>query len=159
MTDDRVMFVVNTQCVVLWGERILMIVRGAGVEHAPGVLAFPGGKVEVEDGPTDVLESAVRREVLEETGITVSADLEYVRSVAFSMNDGTPVVDVLFLGEYEEGEPEITDPDEVAEIRWMTMDEILAHDKTPPWLKNSIEAVRQRVRRRFGKTSGCCDKT
>ena len=159
MTDDRVMFVVNTQCVVLRGEHILMIVRGAGVEHAPGVLAFPGGKVEVEDGPTDVLESAVRREVLEETGITVSADLEYVRSVAFSMNDGTPVVDVLFLGEYEEGEPEITDPDEVAEIRWMTMDEILAHDKTPPWLKNSIEAVRQRVRRRFGKTSGCCDKT
>ena len=159
MTYDRVMFVVNTQCVVLRGEHILMIVRGAGVEHAPGVLAFPGGKVEVEDGPTDVLESAVRREVLEETGITVSADLEYVRSVAFSMNDGTPVVDVLFLGEYEEGEPEITDPDEVAEIRWMTMDEILAHDKTPPWLKNSIEAVRQRVRRRFGKTSGCCDKT
>ena len=159
MTDDRVMFVVNTQCAVLRGERILMIVRGAGVKHAPGVLAFPGGKVEVEDGPTDVLESAVRREVLEETGITVSADLEYVRSVAFSMNDGTPVVDVLFLGEYEEGEPEITDPDEVAEIRWMTMDEILAHDKTPPWLKNSIEAVRQRVRRRFGKTSGCCDKT
>ena len=159
MTDDRVMFVVNTQCAVLRGEHILMIVRGAGVEHAPGVLAFPGGKVEVEDGPTDVLESAVRREVLEETGITVSPSLEYVRSVAFSMNDGTPVVDVLFLGEYEDGEPEITDPDEVAEIRWMTMDEILAHDKTPPWLKNSIEAVRQRVRRRFGKTSGCCDKT
>ena len=159
MTYDRVMFVVNTQCVVLRGEHILMIVRGAGVEHAPGVLAFPGGKVEVEDGPHDVLETAVRREVLEETGITVSADLEYVRSVAFSMNDGTPVVDVLFLGEYEEGEPEITDPDEVAEIRWMTMDEILAHDKTPPWLKNSIEAVRQRVRRRLGKTSGCCDKT
>ena len=159
MTDDRVMFVVNTQCAVLRDERFLMIVRGAGVKHAPGVLAFPGGKVEIEDGPTDVLESAVRREVLEETGITVSADLEYVRSVAFSMNDGTPVVDVLFLGEYEEGEPEITDPDEVAEIRWMTMDEILAHDKTPPWLKNSIEAVRQRVRRRFGKTSGCCDKT
>ena len=159
MTDDRVMFVVNTQCAVLRDERFLMIVRGAGVKHAPGVLAFSGGKVEIEDGPTDVLESAVRREVLEETGITVSADLEYVRSVAFSMNDGTPVVDVLFLGEYEEGEPEITDPDEVAEIRWMTMDEILAHDKTPPWLKNSIEAVRQRVRRRFGKTSGCCDKT
>ena len=159
MTDDRVMFVVNTQCVVLRGEHILMIVRGYGVDNAPGVLAFPGGKVEIEDGPTDVLESAVRREVLEETGITVSADLEYVRSVAFSMNDGTPVVDVLFLGEYEEGEPEITDPDEVADILWMTVDEILVHDKTPPWLKNSIEAVRQRVRRRFGKTSGCCDKT
>ena len=159
MTDDRVMFVVNTQCAVLRDERFLMIVRGAGVKHAPGVLAFPGGKVEIEDGPPDVLESAVRREVLEETGITVSADLDYVRSVAFSMNDGTPVVDVLFLGEYANGEPQISDPDEVADILWMTADEILAHDKTPPWLKNSIEAVRQRVRRRFGKTSGCCDKT
>ena len=159
MTDDRVMFVVNTQCVVLRGEHILMIVRGAGVEHAPGVLAFPGGKVEIEDGPADVLELPYDVRCWRRRASPFRPDLEYVRSVAFSMNDGTPVVDVLFLGEYEEGEPEITDPDEVAEIRWMTMDEILAHDKTPPWLKNSIEAVRQRVRRRFGKTSGCCDKT
>ena len=141
MPDDRVMFVVNTQCAVMRGERILMIVRGEGVTHAPGVLAFPGGKVEIEDGPDDVVESAVRREVLEETGVTVSPDLEYVRSVAFSMNDGTPVVDVLFLGEYVKGEPQITDLDEVADIRWMTADEILADDKTPPWLKNSINVI------------------
>ena len=141
MADDRVLFVVNTQCAVLRGEHFLMIVRGYGVDNAPGVLAFPGGKVEIEDGPHDVLETAVRREVLEETGITISPSLEYVRSVAFSMNDGTPVVDVLFVGEYANGEPEITDLDEVADIRWMTMDEILAHDKTPPWLKNSIHAI------------------
>ena len=141
MADERVMFVVNTQCAVMRDERFLMIVRGYGVSNAPGVLAFPGGKVEIDDGPADVLESAVRREVLEETGITVSADLEYVRSVAFSMNDGTPVVDVLFLGEYVKGEPQISDPGEVADILWMTADEILVHDKTPPWLKNSIHAI------------------
>ena len=100
----------------------------------------------------DVLESAVRREVLEETGITVSAGLKYVRSKTFDLKDGTPVVDVLFLGDYEEGEPKITDPDEVAEIRWMTMEEILAHDKTPPRLKFSLDRVealrRRRTRRR-----------
>ena len=141
MPDDRVMFVVNTQCAVLRGERLLMIVRGAGVKHAPGVLAFPGGKVEIEDGPADVLESAVRREVLEETGITVSSGIEYVWSKAFDLEDGTPVVDVLFLGDYVEGEPKITDLDEVADILWMTADEILAHDKTPPWLKNSIDII------------------
>ena len=95
MTDDRVMFDVNTQCAVLRDERFLMIVRGYGVSNAPGMLAFPGGKVEIEDGPADVLESAVRRKVLEETGITISADLKYVRSKAFGLNDGTPVVDVL----------------------------------------------------------------
>ena len=141
MTDDREMFVVNTQCAVFRDERILMIVRGEDVRHAPGVLAFPGGKVEIEDGPADILETTVRREVLEETGITVSPELEYVRSVAFSMNDGTPVVDVLFTGEYVEGEPLITDPGEVADIRWMTADEILADDETRPWLKDAINLL------------------
>ena len=141
MADDREMLVVNTQCAVMRGDRILMIVRGYGVDNAPGVLAFPGGKVEIEDGPADVLESAVRHEVFEETGITVSAGLKYVRSKTFDLKDGTPVVDVLFLGEYEDGEPEITDPDEVAEIRWMTMEEILAHDKTSPRLKYSLDRV------------------
>ena len=141
MNDDREMFVVNTQCAVFRGERILMIVRGQGVQHSPGVLAFPGGKVEIEDGPADILETAVRREVLEETGITVSDDLEYVRSASFSMNDGTPVVDVLFMGEYREGESRIADPDEVADIRWMTADEVLAEDETPPWLKDAINLL------------------
>ncbi len=141
MNDDREMFVVNTQCAVIRDDRILMIVRGEAVRHAPGVLAFPGGKVEIEDGPSDILETTVRREVLEETGITVSSDLEYVRSASFSMNDGTPVVDVLLMGEYYEGEPQITDPGEVADILWMTADEILANDKTPPWLKNAVDLI------------------
>lgn len=141
MTDDREMFVVNTQCAVFHDDRILMIVRGEDVRHAPGVLAFPGGKVEVEDGPADILETTVRREVLEETGITVSSELEYVRSASFSMSDGTPVVDVLFTGEYVEGDPKISDPGEVAEILWMTADEILATDDIRPWLKDAINLL------------------
>ena len=151
MTDDREMFVVNTQCAVFCDNRILMIVRGEEVRHAPGVLAFPGGKVEVEDGPADILEATVRREVLEETGITVSSELKYVRSVSFSMNDGTPVVDVLFTGEYAGGDPKISDPGEVAEILWMTPDEILATEDIRPWLKdaiNQLEVLRRRRTRR-----------
>ncbi len=148
MADDRELFIVNTQCAVLQHDCILMIVRGEGVKHAPGVLAFPGGKVEVEDGPADILETTVRREVLEETGITVSSELEYVRSVSFSMNDGTPVVDVLFMGEYCKGEPQIADPGEVAEILWMTADEVLATDDARPWLKNAIAQVESLRRRR-----------
>lgn len=134
-------FVVNTQCAVNRAGRYLMIVRGEGVAQAPGVLAFPGGKVEVGDGPDGVLEAAVRREVREETGVTVAPELKYVRSVNFTMADGTPVVDVLFLGAYQTGEPAITVPDEVADIGWMTAAEILAHESTPPWLKSDIELV------------------
>jgi len=118
-----------------------MIVRGEGVAQAPGVTAFPGGTVEVGDGPDGVLEAAVRREVGEETGVTIAPELKYVRSVNFTMDDGTPVVDVLFLGAYRTGEPAITEPDEVADIRWMTAAEILAHESTPPWLRSDIELV------------------
>ena len=133
-------FVVNTQCAVSRAGTYLMIVRGEGVAY-PGVLAFPGGRVEVGDGPDGVLEAAVRREVREETGVTVAPELKYVRSVNFIMADGTLVVDVLFLGAYKTGEPAITAPDEVADIRCMTAAEILAHESTPPWLKSDIEFV------------------
>ena len=134
-------FVVIAQCAVSRAGRYLMIVRGEGVRQAPGALAFPGGKVDVGDGPDSVLEAAVRREVREETGVTVAPELKYVRSVNFTMADGTPVVDILFLGAYTTGEPAITEPDAVADIRWMTAREILAHKRTPSWLKADVECV------------------
>jgi hypothetical protein len=71
----------------------------------------------------------------------VSAELQYVRSVAFTMANGTEVIDVLFLGTYMAGEPCVAAPEEVAAIRWMTCDEILAHDRTPMWLRESIRRV------------------
>jgi len=63
---------VNTQCAVLRDGKFLMITRGAAVKHASGVLGFPGGKVDPGDEPESVLESTVRREVFEETGISPS---------------------------------------------------------------------------------------
>ena len=141
MPDDRVVFIVATQCAVIRGERFLVVVRADGIKDAPGALVFPGGKVEVVDGPDDVLETAVRREVLEETGITVSPDLEYVRSLFYELDDGSPVVDTLFLGRYQEGESHITDTNEVAEVMWMTAEEILAHDKTPDWNRPDVLLV------------------
>ncbi len=141
MRNNAAEFVVNVQCAVIRNGRYLMIVRGDGVGHAPGVLAFPGGKVELEDGPANVLERTALREVLEETGVWVSSNLQYISSKTFVITGGQPAVDVLFLGAYESGEPTIADADEVAEIRWMTGEEILLHPKTPPWLKESVELV------------------
>ena len=152
MRDDRELFIAATQCAMVCGERFLVIVRADDIKDAPGALVFPGGKVEIRDGPNDVLEAAVRREVLEETGITVSPDLEYVRSLFYALDDGSPVIDTLFLGLYLKGEPHITDTNEVAEVIWMTADEILAHDKTPEWNRPDVFRVevlrRRRTRRR-----------
>ncbi len=146
MSKSAPRFVVNVQCAVVRDGRYLMILRGDGVGHAPGVLAFPGGKAETDDGPSEVLETTAMREVLEETGVRVSRDLQYVRSKTFVITGGGHAVDVLFLGEHESGEPTITDTLEVADILWMTAEEILRHSKTPPWLKVSMEQV-ERVRR------------
>lgn len=143
-------FVVNVQCAVVRDGRYLMIIRGDGVGHAPGVLAFPGGQTETGDGPFEVLETTAMREVLEETGVRVSRDLQYVRSGTFEIAGFGHVVDVLFLGEYESGEPTITDTLEVADIQWMTAEEILEHSKTPPWLKVSVEQV-ESARRSWDK--------
>ena len=68
---DHPLHVVNAQATVVREGRYLMIVRGEFEEHAPGALSPPGGKVEHGDDETGVLESTVRREVLEETGVTV----------------------------------------------------------------------------------------
>ena len=151
MPDDRQLFVVATQCAVVRDEHFLVIVRADGIKDAPGALVFPGGKVEIEDGPADILESAVRRELLEETGITVSPDLEYVRSLFYRLDDGSPVIDTLFLGQYQNGESRISDTNEVSEVKWMTAEEILAHDKTPSWNIPDVllvEALRRRQTRR-----------
>lgn len=147
MSNSGSRFVVNVQCAVVRAGRYLMIVRGDGVGHAPGVLAFPGGRTEIDDGPSEVLETTAMREVLEETGVRVSRNLQYVRSNTFVIAGFGHVVDVLFLGEYESGEPTITDTLEVADVQWMTAKEILGHSKTPPWLKVSVEQV-ESVRRR-----------
>ena len=141
MSKGAPRFVVNVQCAVVRDGRYLMIVRGDEVGHAPGVLAFPGGRTELGDGPSDVLEATARREVWEETGVRVARGMEYVRSKTFEMTGGGPVVDVLFLGQYESGEPTITDATEVADIRWMSAEETLLHPKTPPWLTESIQRV------------------
>ena len=141
MSKSASRFVVNVQCAVYRDRRYLMILRGDDVGHAPGVLAFPGGKTETGDGPSEVLETTAMREVLEETGVRVSRDLQYIRSNTFVITGGGHVVDVLFLGEHESGEPTITDTVEVADILWMTAEEILRHSRTPPWLKVSMEQV------------------
>ena len=68
----------------------------------------------------------------------VNVDLKYVRSITFVIADDVPVVDVLFLGEYESGEPTITDTLEVADILWMTAEEVFQHSKTLP---HSVDAM------------------
>jgi 8-oxo-dGTP pyrophosphatase MutT (NUDIX family) len=143
-------YVVNVEGAVVRSEdgRYLMVVRGEQESHAAGALTFPGGKVEGAGSADDVLEETLRREIMEEVAVEVHDDMVYLESKAFVADDGEPVVDVVFLCRYRSGEPGVGDPGEVAAVRWMTAEEILAHPETPPWTRQSIElAERRRVAR------------
>jgi ADP-ribose pyrophosphatase YjhB (NUDIX family) len=138
---------INVEAAVYHDGRYLVMVRGDEEDHAAGVLAFPGGKLDYTEMP-DILEMTAAREVLEETGVEVER-IEYVEAHSFTTPDGTPVVDVVFLCRYLAGTPTITDPGEVAAVRWMTADEILADRACPPWMSPSLSLV-ERKRQALG---------
>ena len=134
------LYIVNTQALVVRDGRFLMIVRGDSEEHAPGALSPPGSKVEHGLNVTGVLEDTLRREVLEETGVSVG-ETAYIRSSRFTTDGGTPVVDSAFLCRYQSGEAYAADPDEVAGVEWLTPQEIEAHPKTQPWTLATVRAA------------------
>jgi len=132
-------FVVNVEVAIRGREdQWLMIVRSEHEEHAAGTLSMVGGTVEVGDALASTLENAARREVLEEVGVVLAPELRYLESKMFRSDAGQWVVDVVFLGAHESGEPVATNAEEVAEVRWMTAPEILQHPRTPPWTAHSM---------------------
>lgn len=145
-------YIVNVEGAVVRGGRYLMVVRGEA-EYAPGGLSFPGGKVEGVGRTADVLEETLRREIGEEVGVEVHAEMTYLRSSAL-VAEGDPVVDVVFLCRWKSGEATAADAaaespsaakGEVAAVRWMTAAEAIAHPETPPWTRLSLQLA-ERVR-------------
>lgn len=136
------LFIVNVEGIVRRGESYLLTVRSEHEANAPGTLALPGGKVEFGDALQDTLEHTLKREILEETGVEVG-DLVYLESKWFRADDGDPVVDIVFLCDYAGGDAEVGDPNEVAEVLWLTAAEVATHPKAPPWTRESIEKAEQ----------------
>jgi 8-oxo-dGTP pyrophosphatase MutT (NUDIX family) len=139
------MFVVNVEGAIERDGRYLMIVRGLEESHAPGALSFPGGKVEPTDEPENALESTLLREISEEVGVEIRKKMTYVESRLFDMDDGSKVLNVLFLCHIEAGTP-FVGSEEVQSVRWMTPEEIL-RDR-PPWFKDSTMQGVEEARRR-----------
>lgn len=138
---------INVEAAVYHDGRYLLIVRGDEEDHAAGMLAFPCGKLDYTE-TADLLELTAAREVLEETGVVVE-QTEYVETHSFTVPDGTKVVDIVFLCRDVSETPTITDPGEVAALRWMTAEEALGDSACPPWMQPSLEMV-ERKRQALG---------
>ena len=138
---DEYAYVVNVDGVVVRDDKYLLIERGADEPHAPGTLAFPGGKVEFASDDGDPIEATAARELFEEVGVTVG-DVEYVLSNTFEADDGTQCLNVLTLCEYERGDASPRATDEVAAVHWLTGEEIRARDP-PEFLAEYVDRVEE----------------
>lgn len=133
------MFYINVEGAVYKEGKWLIIGRSLQEGHAGGLLSLVGGTVENEGNSINILERTLRRELFEEVGVKVKEKVYYVRNTSFTLDDGSEVVDIVFLCELEDGEPFVKSPDEVDAVYWMTTDEIVIHPKAPIWLIDSIK--------------------
>ena len=98
------------------GDRVLLVKRGRA--PSKGLYAFPGGRV--ESGET--LEHAVRRELLEETGLTTGA-VQLVEVLDLDAEPpSTPFRLHVFTARHTAGEPHAADDAE--EAAWFTLDDV-----------------------------------
>ena len=137
------MFIVNVEGAVFNEEKWLIIKRSAKEEHAGGTLSLVGGKVDIEGNVIDILERTVQREIYEEVGIKIKSNLQFVYSSSFVLDNGKNVINVVFLCEYENGTAYPKSPEEVEEIYWMSLEDILNHPLAPLWTKESVRRAEQ----------------
>ena len=119
---------------LVWRDRILLIKRGK--EPSKGLYAFPGGRLEAEE----TAEDAVRREVMEETGI-VAGPLERLETLHLGEADNDPASSAcrlrVFQGTHEGGNP--VAGDDAEDAGWFTLDEVEAL----PMTKSSLRLARK----------------
>lgn len=133
------MFIVNVEGAIIKNDKWLIIERSKTEEHAGGLLSLVGGQVEMEGNSSEILERTIKREIMEEVGIEITDNITYVHSTMFVTDMGEHVIDIVFICEYDSGEPFAKSLDEVECVMWLSSEEIYNHPKAPIYLKESIE--------------------
>lgn len=129
-------FVVGAECAIEHDGKFLIIKRPPG-KHAEGMLAFPGGGVEVADGiAADVLAQTARREVFEEVGLQLEDPIRYIASDYFiDSKTNEPAICILFHCNIVKTKIKLNiSTREVAEYYWLSKSEIKIRDNCPVWL-------------------------
>ena len=106
--------------------------------HGAGTWALPGGHLEGGES----FEQCCRREVLEETGLSITN----INPVSFTndvfQDEGLHYVTLFFRAEYDSGEVIIGEPGECEEWRWVSLDHLPQPIFLP--LRNVLEQLEKR---------------
>ncbi len=101
-------------------DMILVSQRSLDEPHEPGKWTIPGGKVEVGPGNEfSVLEATAKRETFEEVGVVISDNMTCLGNNTFIRSDGTHVIVLLFIADWESGEP-VPLEDTIA-VKWVSL--------------------------------------
>ncbi len=128
--DDRKAHYVVVTAIVIKDGKYLIAKRSLEEKAFPGLWTVPGGKIEVDDYkdlPKDtgshwynIFENALRREVMEETGIEIDS-IRYLTSLAFFRPDGIPTIVVSLFADFADGEVVLNS--ELSDFAWVTPEE------------------------------------
>ncbi len=144
MSDIR--YIVNVEAVIYKGDQYLITKRSEKEEHAPGIFANTGGKVEVTKPQKEVLENTIIREIKEEVDLELKRPFQYVNSKSFFLDGKELIIDIIFLCEYKSGTAICKDQEEIEEVHWLTLAEIKEHPDIEYWLKETIEMADKKRR-------------
>lgn len=135
-------YVVVVECAIECNDKYLIIRRPEG-KHGGGLLSFAGGKVEEQDevNSFDMLRAAVRREILEELGLELTGNLDYITSEYFVDSSGINSINNLFYYKYDSIPTVIPCEREVPWFGWMSKEEIIAAENSAEWLKTLINLL------------------
>ena len=108
---------VGVAVIVRRGDRLLLGLRRSAT-HGDGVWQFPGGHLEWGEAVAD----CARREVLEETGLTVTIDGQGPWTSNWFAESGRHYVTVFLLATAVEGDPVVCEPDKCDRWDWCRWD-------------------------------------
>ncbi|MBI4973592.1 NUDIX domain-containing protein [Candidatus Roizmanbacteria bacterium] len=127
--------VVTLECFVKKGDKYLMLHRGIHKRIMPDIWMAPGGHREFNEG----LFECARREVLEETGLTIKNIKVKAIGNAFVKDIDQEFFFHMLLADYAGGKLRTSDAD--GTFSWLTKEEIIKLDKLLPELKHVIPHI------------------
>lgn len=121
--DTSKLHSIIVNALVVKDGKILVSQRSFEEKHEPGKWTIPGGKIEKTEGDVfGVVEKTLAREVMEETGVTITENVVPAVNNTFIRSDGTHVIALTYVCYWELGEPQALE--DTIDVKWISEEEI-----------------------------------